>query len=70
MARGKRGEFLMANGRAASLEAHDPLAGEPYLAIGEIAGRAASARILTGRGADARRHREDRRQPRSRLRTN
>jgi ATP-dependent helicase HrpB len=46
-ARGKRGEFLMANGRAAALEAHDPLAGEPYLAIGEIAGRAASARILT-----------------------
>ncbi len=44
--RGKRGEFLMANGRAAALEAHDPLAGEPYLAIGEIAGRAASARIL------------------------
>jgi ATP-dependent helicase HrpB len=46
MSRGKRGEFLMANGRAAALEAHDPLAGEPYLAIGEIAGRAASARIL------------------------
>jgi ATP-dependent helicase HrpB len=45
--RGKRGEFLMANGRAAALEAHDPLAGEPHLAIGEIAGRAASARILT-----------------------
>jgi ATP-dependent helicase HrpB len=45
--RGKRGEFLMANGRAAALEAHDPLASEPYLAIGEIAGRAASARILT-----------------------
>ena len=44
---GKRGEFLMANGRAAALDAHDPLAGEPYLAIGEIAGRAASARILT-----------------------
>ena len=39
----------MANGRAAALEAHDPLAGEPYLAIGEIAGRAASARILTPR---------------------
>ena len=37
----------MANGRAAALEAHDALAGEPYLAIGEIAGRAASARILT-----------------------
>ena len=36
----------MANGRAAAIEAHDPLAGEPFLAIGEIAGRAASARIL------------------------
>ena len=46
MARGKRGEFLMANGRAAALEPHDALAGEPYLAIGEIAGRAAAARIL------------------------
>ena len=44
--RGKRGEFLMANGRAAALEARDPLASEPFLAIGEIAGRAASARIL------------------------
>jgi ATP-dependent helicase HrpB len=47
MSRGRRGEFLMANGRAAALEAHDPLAGEHYLAIGEIAGRASSARILT-----------------------
>jgi ATP-dependent helicase HrpB len=46
MARGRRGEYLMANGRAAALEAHDPLAGEAFLAIGEIAGRAASARIL------------------------
>ncbi len=46
MARGRRGEFLMANGRAASLEPHDALAGEPFLAIGEVAGRAASARIL------------------------
>jgi ATP-dependent helicase HrpB len=47
MARGRRGEFLMANGRAAALDAHDALAGEPFLAIGEIMGRAASARILT-----------------------
>ena len=46
MARGKRGEFLMANGRAATLEPHDPLAGEAYLAIGEIVGRAAAARIV------------------------
>src|SRR5208337_592835 len=45
-ARGKRGAFLMANGRAASLEPHDTLAGEPFLAIGEVAGRAAAARIL------------------------
>jgi ATP-dependent RNA helicase HrpB len=45
-ARGKRGQFLMANGRAATLAAHDPLAREPYLAIGEIAGSAAAARIL------------------------
>jgi ATP-dependent helicase HrpB len=47
MARPKRGEFLMANGRAAALEAHDALAGERFLAISEIMGRAASARILT-----------------------
>ena len=46
IARGRRGEFLMANGRAAALEPHEALAGEPFLAIGEIAGRAASARIL------------------------
>ena len=47
LARGKRGEFLMANGRAAALEPHERLAGEAALAIGEIVGRAASARILT-----------------------
>jgi ATP-dependent helicase HrpB len=46
MARGRRGEFLMANGRAAALEPHDPLAGEAYLAIGEIVGRAAAARVV------------------------
>ena len=46
MARGRRGEFLMANGRAAALEPHEALAAEPFLAIGEVAGRAASARIL------------------------
>ena len=46
IARGKCGELLMANGRAATLQAHDRLAGEPFLAIGEIAGHAASARIL------------------------
>ncbi|MBF9233751.1 ATP-dependent helicase HrpB [Microvirga alba] len=45
-ARGKPGEYLMANGRGAVLEAHDRLAKEPYLAVAEISGGAASARIL------------------------
>ncbi len=45
-ARGKPGEFLMCNGRAAQLEPHEPLARAPFLAIGEIAGRAGGARIL------------------------
>lgn len=45
-ARGRPGEYLMANGRGALLEAHERLAKEPYLAIAEIAGGAASARIL------------------------
>jgi ATP-dependent helicase HrpB len=45
-ARGKRGEFVMANGRAGAVEAHDPLSGASYLAVGEIVGRAAAARIL------------------------
>ena len=45
-ARGKPGEFLLANGRAASLDPHDALARAPFLAVGEIAGRAASTRIL------------------------
>ena len=48
MARGRPGEFLMANGRAAALKPHEALAAEPFLAIGEVAGRAASARILLG----------------------
>ncbi|HYC25062.1 MAG TPA: ATP-dependent helicase HrpB, partial [Roseiarcus sp.] len=46
-ARGRRGEFLMANGRAAALDASEPLAGEPFLAIGEATGRAAATRILS-----------------------
>jgi ATP-dependent helicase HrpB len=45
-ARGKTGEYLMANGRGAALEAHERLAREPYLAIAEVTGAAASARIL------------------------
>ena len=45
-ARGKPGEFLMANGRAAAVAPHDALASAPYLAIGEVTGRAGAARIL------------------------
>ncbi len=45
-ARGASGAFLMANGRAAQLEPQEALARAPWLAIAEIAGRAASARIL------------------------
>ncbi len=45
-ARGKPGEFLMANGRAAAMEPHERLAREPFLAIAEISGRAAAARII------------------------
>ncbi|WP_222875649.1 ATP-dependent helicase HrpB [Terrihabitans soli] len=44
-ARGKQGEFRLANGRGASVEPHDALAREPYLAVAEIAGAAGSARI-------------------------
>jgi ATP-dependent helicase HrpB len=47
-ARGASGAFLMANGRAAQLEPQEALARAPWLAIAEIAGRAASARILAG----------------------
>jgi ATP-dependent helicase HrpB len=45
-ARGKPGEFLLANGRGAALEPHDRLAREPFLAVAEISGGAATARIL------------------------
>jgi ATP-dependent helicase HrpB len=45
-ARGKAGEFLLANGRAVSVAPHDALARETYLAVGEIAGKANAARIL------------------------
>ncbi|TDR94972.1 ATP-dependent helicase HrpB [Enterovirga rhinocerotis] len=45
-ARGAPGEYLMANGRAARMEPHLALAREPHLVIAEIAGGAASSRIL------------------------
>ena len=45
-ARGKLGDFLMANGRAASLDPIDPLAREAWLAIADVSGRAGAQRIL------------------------
>ena len=45
-ARGRPGEYLMASGRAAALAQHDRLAAAPYLAIAEVSGSAAAARIL------------------------
>ena len=45
-ARGKPGEFLLANGRAAAVAPHDALTRESFLAVGEIAGKAGAARIL------------------------
>jgi ATP-dependent helicase HrpB len=45
-ARAAGGEFLMSSGRAAAMPAHEPLAAAPFLAIAEITGRAAQARIL------------------------
>ena len=45
-ARGRNGEYLLANGRAATLDPADPMARAPFLAVAEIAGRAAAARIL------------------------
>jgi ATP-dependent helicase HrpB len=46
LSRGKPGDFLMANGRAASLEPHVSLAREKVLAVAEVAGRAGASRIL------------------------
>ncbi|WP_342359798.1 ATP-dependent helicase HrpB [Terrarubrum flagellatum] len=45
-ARGKRGDFVMANGRGASLPETDRLARASFLVIAEISGGAANARIL------------------------
>lgn len=51
-ARGKPGEFLMANGRAGFLETHDTLARKNFLAVAEITGRAGATRILSAAPLD------------------
>ncbi|HET9903350.1 MAG TPA: ATP-dependent helicase HrpB [Xanthobacteraceae bacterium] len=44
--RGDEGQFLLANGRGAVVDAASPLAREPFLAVAELSGTAARARIL------------------------
>lgn len=43
---GGAGAFLLANGRGAQIDLASPLAREPYLAVAELAGSAATSRIL------------------------
>lgn len=44
-ARGEAGRFVLANGRGAMLDAADPLAGEPFLVVADLQGKAQNARI-------------------------
>jgi ATP-dependent helicase HrpB len=50
--RGANGAFRLANGRQGQLEPHDALARQPYLAVAEVQGAAASARILLAASLD------------------
>jgi len=51
-ARGAPGQFLLANGRGANLDAAHPLARSPFLVAAELSGSAASTRILLAAAAD------------------
>jgi ATP-dependent helicase HrpB len=51
-ARGAAGQFLLANGRGANVDATHPLAWSPYLVAAELAGAAASTRVLLAAAAD------------------
>jgi ATP-dependent helicase HrpB len=44
-ARGERGRFVLANGSGAMLDAADPLAGEAWLVIADLQGKAQNARV-------------------------
>jgi ATP-dependent helicase HrpB len=46
-ARGERGRFVLANGRGALVDAADPLAGEPFLVVADLQGKAQNARIAS-----------------------
>ena len=51
-ARGAPGQFLLANGRGANVDATHPLARSPFLVAAELSGSAASTRILLAAAAD------------------
>ena len=53
-ARGVGGQYLLANGRGAMLDEHDPLSRTPYLAVAEITGSAAAGRIRLAATLDER----------------
>ncbi len=55
-ARGERGRFVLANGRGAMLDAADPLAGEEFLVVADLQGKAQNARIASAAAVDGRRH--------------
>lgn len=50
--RGKRGTFLLANGRAGQIDDHHHLASAQYLVVAELQGRAAATRIMLAIGAE------------------
>ncbi len=50
--RGRAGLFRLANGRGASLDASEPLAEAPFLAVAELDDAGADARILTAAAID------------------
>ncbi len=52
-ARGNRGDFLLAGGRGATLDAASPLSREPFLVVAELSGAAAASRILLAARLDA-----------------
>jgi ATP-dependent helicase HrpB len=51
-ARGERGRFVLANGTGATLDPADPLAGEDWLVVADLQGKAQIARITAAAAVD------------------
>lgn len=51
-ARGERGRFVLANGSGAMVDAADPLAGETWLVVADLQGKAQNARITAAAAVD------------------